>query len=65
VVLLAAPGLMLGLRDTGHGGATALRFQATGAKGLLKALEARGLTITRTPEGQVLKSPEGLRLIVG
>jgi hypothetical protein len=65
VVLLTAPGIRLGLRESGRAGTIALRFQPPGGNTALKALEAKGYLLARTPEGQVLKSPEGLRLIVG
>jgi catechol 2,3-dioxygenase-like lactoylglutathione lyase family enzyme len=65
VILVTAPNLTLGLREPGRAGTIALRFQPPGGNNALKALEAKGLSLARTPEGQVLKSPEGLRLIVG
>jgi catechol 2,3-dioxygenase-like lactoylglutathione lyase family enzyme len=62
---LIAPGAALGLRAAGRTGTLALRFEPGDADVALATLAAKGFTPTRTAEGLVLKSPEGLLLILG
>lgn len=64
VVRLNAPGITLGLRESARIAALTLRFPARDRKAMIRALEEKDLRPAREPEGQVLKAPEGTRLVI-
>jgi hypothetical protein len=64
VLRLEAPGLTLGLRAAPPAPAATLRSRAPDPAAALAALAALDLVPARTPEGRVLRAPEGTRLVL-
>lgn len=63
-VRLTAPGLTLGLYESARATAPELRFEGAREKSVFKALAAKGLHLSAATAGAVLKSPEGLQLVL-
>ena len=61
---LVAPGVTLGLRESARRASPALRFAVPPDQAALSALDARGIAVSREGQATVLRSPEGLRLVV-